>query len=102
MLSKGEFIKLINNYKEFQNYVDKVVELKIDLINSLFHEYPCKLFDWVIRNHFDEDGEDWISYYLYDLPNLEPNKEHVFDKDGNPIPLENLDDLWNLVKDNRK
>jgi hypothetical protein len=39
---------------------------------------------------------------LYELPNLEPNKEHIFDKDGNPIPLKNLDDLWNLVKDNRK
>lgn len=102
MLSKGEFIKLINDYKEFQDYIDKVIELKIDLINSLFHEYPCKLFDWVIRNYFDEDGTDWINYYLYELPTLEPNEEHVFDKDDNPIPLKNLDDLWNLVKDNRK
>lgn len=99
MISKAKFVKLIKEYQEFLKYLSKLDELKIDIIESQLHEYPCQLFDWIMRNSFDEDGEDWIGYYLYELPSI--NDPKIVDKDGNKIPLENLDDLWELVKDYR-
>lgn len=101
LISKKEFKKLIEDYQDFQKYLDKLYDLKIEIINSQLHEYPCLLFDNIIKMFFDEEGEDWISYYLYELPSLGEG-EHVFDEDNKPISLNNVDDLWKLVKEYRK
>ena len=100
MLSKEEFIKLITNYNNFRNKIDTAYKLGINLIDGDFHEFPCKLFDKLISIYFNEIGEDWISYYLYEIPllNCDPVVE---DEYGKEIPLRNLDDLWELVKDER-
>lgn len=101
IISKKDFVNLIESFQKFQDYIDQFYKLKIDIIESELHEYPCKLFENITRLLFDEDGVDWIDYYLYELPHLGEG-EHIFDKDNNPIPLKNIDDLWNLVKDCRK
>ena len=92
-MTKETFIKLIKDYQEFQEYLDKLYDLKIDIINGLLHEYPCKLFDSIIYDTFTEDGSDWVSYYLYE----NPDKCYYIDKVK--YPLETVDDLWNVVRD---
>ena len=101
LLSKKDFIKLIEGIQGFSKYLDKLDDLKVYVIESELHEYPYRLFDFIIGQAFDEDGEDWINYYLYELPSLGEG-DHVFGKDGTVIPLKNIDDLWELVKDYRK
>lgn len=100
MIQKNEFIKLIEDFQEYTKIFDELYKLKIEMINSDLHEYPCKLFDYIIDKSFNEVGQDWISYYLYEIPFLGGNPE-IKDENEKEIPLENLDDLWNLVKDER-
>ena len=100
MIQKNEFIKLIEDFQKYTEIFSKLYELKIDIINSDLHEYPCKLFEYIINKSFNKSGQDWISYYLYEIPFLGKNPE-IKDENGNKISLENLDDLWNLVKDER-
>lgn len=100
MIQKNEFIKLIEDFQKYTEIFDELYKLKIEMINSDLHEYPCKLFDYIIDKSFNEVGQDWISYYLYEIPFLGGNPE-IEDENGKEIPLENLDDLWNLVKDER-
>ena len=53
---------------------------------------------------FDEDGVDWINWWIYERPALfegdEVNK--AYNEDGSEIPTETVDDLWNIVKKFRK
>lgn len=100
MIQKNEFIKLIEDFQKYTEIFSKLYELKIDIINSDLHEYPCKLFDYIINISFNNNGQDWISYYLYEIPFLGGNPK-IKDENGKEISLENLDDLWNLIKDER-
>lgn len=100
MIHKKEFIKLIEDFQKYTEIFSKLYELKIDIINSDLHEYPCKLFDYIINKSFNESGQDWISYYLYEIPFLGGNPE-IEDENGKEISLKNLDDLWNLIRDER-
>lgn len=53
---------------------------------------------------FDEDGVDWINWWIYERPALfegdEVNK--AYNEDGSEIPTETVDDLWNIVEKFRK
>lgn len=100
MIQKNEFMKLIEDFQKYTEIFSKLYELKIDIINSDLHEYPCKLFEYIINKSFNENGQDWISYYLYEIPFLGRNPK-IKDENGKEIPLENLDNLWNLIKDKR-
>lgn len=101
IIQKNEFIKLIKEYQEFLKLFDILYnKLKIDIISSDFHEYPCKLFDLIIYKSFNEVGQDLISYYLYEIPLLDEGN-HVIEDENGKFPLNNVDDLWNLVKDER-
>lgn len=96
IISKKDFIFIVTNYETFTNLIDKLHKLGIDLINGDLHELPCIQFDKIIELFFDEEGGDWISYYLYE----NPDKRYFVDEEEKK--LEDLDDLWELVKDHRR
>ena len=46
------------------------------------------------------DSSTWISYWVYELDfGKEYNENSVIDEHGNSVPLETVEDLWNLVKE---
>lgn len=50
---------------------------------------------------FDDQDSGWIGYWIYDLDfGAKYSEGTVKDKDGNNIPLETVEDLWNLLVDN--
>ena len=49
---------------------------------------------------FDEEGADTIDWWLYEKNFRSDYK--MWDKDGNEIPTETTDDLWEIIKNNRK
>jgi hypothetical protein len=51
----------------------------------------------LINSHFDEEGQDWINWWLYEKDGNPELK--AWDENDNEIPTETIDDLWNLVKD---
>lgn len=98
---KDEFIKLMEGQKEWYSRVNEVSDiLGIDNIFELnWVERTGVLFDWIIQHNFTEAGQDWIFWWLFEKNSSWSTDNKAFDKDGNEIPTETIDDLWNLVKE---
>lgn len=101
MITKEEFITLIKDFKKWDNKIDQVCKiLNIDIIESDLIMYCSILFEKTISFLFEEEAQDNIFWWLWEK-NGRPDMK-MFDKDSNEVPTETLDDLWEIVKDNRK
>lgn len=98
MITKNEFIDLINDYQNWSDQVDKASQaLGIStLFESNLIDYTSKLFDKTINILFNENGTDDIYWWIYEK-SVNPDLK-MFDKEGNEIPSETIDDLWEIVK----
>lgn len=102
MITKEEFISLINDFREYDELVDSTSG-KLNISN--LHEcnlitYAFGLFEKVLKLSFNEHGIEDIYWWLYEKAGSSSMK--MWDENNNEIPTETLDDLWNIVKDNRK
>lgn len=92
MITQEEFNKLIERYQKFEKSVNTLSEVFPCSFESDIVNYGEQMFSDKLLEIFTPEGFDWIAYYLW-----EP--EHsVRDKDGNDIPFETLEDLWEMVK----
>lgn len=101
MITKDEFITLIDDYQKWSKQVDKASEVLgiSTLFESNLIDYTSRLFDKTINILFDENGTDDIYWWLYEKSGSPDFK--MWDKEGNEIPSETIDDLWEIVKDSQ-
>lgn len=101
MVSKEDFIKLLKGQIQQMYRIDQINSLlgpsliDLDVIN-----YGDTLFNNIMNILFDEEGVDTIDWWLYEKNFRSDYK--MWDKDGNEIPTETTDDLWEIIKNNRK
>ena len=101
MITKEEFITLIKDFKKWDNKTDQVCKiLNIDIIESDLVMYGSILFEKTISFLFEEEAQDNIFWWLWEKNGRSDMK--MWDKDGTEVPTETLDDLWEIIKDNRK
>ena len=101
MITKEQFIKLITDNRKHNNRLDKVEDvLGLTIYDCDWVEYGNVLFDEVLNLLFEEEAVDDINWWLYEKDGRPDYK--MWDKDGNEIPTETLDDLWEIVKDYQK
>lgn len=101
MITKEQFIKLITDHRKHNDRLDEVEGvLGFAVYDCDWVEYGNILFDEVLGLLFQEEGVDDINWWLYEKCGRPDYK--MWDKDGNEIPTETLDDLWEIVKDYRK
>lgn len=97
MITKEEFVKLIEDYQEWNKRIDEVCEiLNSEIWETDWVSYASKLFDYMLYLLFTENSIDLINDYLFNSNPLEiiiDNKKYIID---------NIDALWDLVKDSRK
>ena len=96
MISKEEFKELIQEHFDQDKRVDKLCEVFPESFGNPIIDWGFRMFDKLLNAYFDEEGEDWISYFLYENP------EKCYYCDNRRIPLETLDDLWLLIEPHRK
>lgn len=102
MITKEQFIKLITNNRKHNNRLDEVgAVLGCTIYDCDWVEYGNLLFDEVLNLLFEEEAVDDINWWIYEKPSLPPGAG-MWDEEGNEIPTETLDDLWEIVKDFRK
>ena len=101
MISKEEFITLINEYKKWNDRITQVCDvLKANIFDSDWVEYSSLLFERTISFLFKEEAQDDISWWLWEKDGRSDMK--MWDADGKEIPTETVEDLCEIVKDNRK
>jgi hypothetical protein len=95
-LTKEDFKVLIEERLRQTEKLNDLADLGLDLWDTDIIEYGNKLFDQLLSAYFEEQGSDWIYWWLYDKDGNPDVKS--FDSEHNEIPTETLEDLWELVK----
>lgn len=93
---KELFITIINSIEQIINRQNLMyVDLNLDL--TKYDEAFLDIIDALLLLHFNKDGADLISYYLWDR--LAPDGEinPLVDLQGKEIYLQNAEELWNLL-----
>lgn len=99
MITKEKFIDLIKNNQNYHKQLDRISDAfnrAFDVYSASVFEYADLLFDQLMSVHFNEDGCDWIFWWMFEKPYNQPN---AFDENNNIIPTETVEDLWNIVKE---
>ena len=94
---RERFIKIIQTLEEIE--VRGMIlgnDLQLD-----FTSYDDKFYS-IIDNlfclHFSKEACELIFFYIYERLNPDGTANHVEDVEGNAIPLNSPEDLWELVK----
>lgn len=101
MITKEQFIELISEHQSWNKRIDEVGEaLNCFIYEADWVEYTSILFDRTIKLLFNEEAVDDISWWMFEKAGRPEMK--MWDAEGNEIPTETIEDLWELVKDNQK
>lgn len=104
MITKEQFTKVIENTLKLDKEYDRWDDFGINLWELPIGDIVADLTESIWDITFDEDGVDWINWWIYERPALfegdEVNK--AYNEDGSEIPTETVDDLWNIVEKFRK
>lgn len=104
MITKEQFTKVIENTLKLDKEYDRWDDFGINLWELSIGDTIADLAESIWDITFDEDGVDWINWWIYERPALfegdEVNK--AYNEDGSEIPTETVDDLWNIVEKFRK
>lgn len=71
------------------------VDYGLDL--TKYDEPFFQIIDSLIYLHFGKDAGELIMFYIYERTNPDNTINPLYDSDNNIIPLENVQDLWELV-----
>lgn len=101
MVTKEDFVKLIKGQIQQMYRLDQIDSLLGSGLTDLdIIVYSDNLFNDIMNILFDEEGVDTIGWWLYEKRFRSDYK--MWDKNGNEIPTETTNDLWEIVKNNRK
>lgn len=99
MINKDEFKKQIIHYQDFYDRITKISDiLKEDFFDSTICNYTYKLFISYLHCIFNDEAIEDIKWWLFERDYDAP---HLWDSNHKVIPTNTLDDLWNIIKDNR-
>ena len=70
-------------------------ELKLDF--GTYDEMFLQIIDSLLLLHFGKDGYELISFYLYEKINPDGSINELHDDEGNVVPSETAQDIWNIL-----
>lgn len=101
MLTREEFKKYMTQAKEMLDAADKIDEA-FKLLSSSSDFYIDKPFNIIIDllSTIMNDKYDYIGYFISELEWGERAEiDSITEEDGTPIPMFNLDDLYDRLKE---
>ena len=95
-MTKENFSELINAVRNHSEHICNLYkDYGIDFVNSPVMEIESEITKY-LKAQFD-DKCDWIGYWMWELNFGEKWKPGTVTENGNDIPLNTIDDLWNLL-----
>lgn len=86
--------QIINIYQETETYIDQLLDLKIDLIETPLYEYSVKFLDLLVDILIEDDNKQEVFYgYIFEyLPQLKEEgrvpcqiNAQMWDENNNPM-----------------
>lgn len=96
-MEKNNFLNAISCIKNIDKTVDKLSEMGISVLDSSVYSSINMLVEIFFDEIYTKDGREWITWYLYELPNLGEGI-HATDGNNNPIDFSNDEKLWEFVE----
>ena len=99
-MTKEQFIKLMEAIKERYYIIERIDDKLDDVFGSvgdLFIDETSMTPIIDVITEIIEDNDKWIEWYVYDKNWGTDERLTVTDNNGNEIPSETLEDLWNLI-----
>ena len=99
-MTKEQFIQLMEVIKERYYKIEEIDDKLDDVFGSggdLFIDETSMTPIIDVISEIVEDNNKWIEWYVYDKNWGTDERLTVMDNNGNEIPSETLEDLWNLI-----
>lgn len=90
-----QFKTLVESLEKVRDRSHSIYQLGLDLLD--YEEEYQKIISILLSNVFNDDGKDWIDWYLYERISFDGKVLEAWDENNNPICYD-TESLWNTIK----
>lgn len=98
MITKKNFIEMINLAEKFDAEITRWSDFGIDVFDLPISEIPWAMFTNWYNSNFDAEGQDWIDWYLWERKGFSGEILACYNADGTAFYVNTPEDLWELVQ----
>lgn len=102
-MEKCNFVAMINAIEKYDAEVERWNDFGIELYELPICELTWELINMYLEEVFNEDGIDWINWYIYERKSIFTGEVlPCFDEEGKEFYVNTPEDLWKLVEQHQK
>jgi hypothetical protein len=102
-MEKCNFIAMINAIEKYDAEVERWADFGIELYELPICELTWELINMYLEEVFNEDGVDWINWYIYERKSIFTGEVlPCWDEEGKEFYVNTPEDLWKLVEQHQK
>lgn len=102
-MEKCNFVAMINAIERYDAEVERWADFGIELYELPICEIPWELINMYLEEIFNDDGVDWINWYIYERKSIITGEVlPCFDEEGKEFYVNTPEDLWKLVEQHQK
>jgi hypothetical protein len=77
---------------------ESMLDADYGIITDKYNEPFFQIIDGLLYLHFGKEAGDLIMFYIYERSNPDGSFNELEDEEGNIVPLNRIEDLWELTK----
>jgi len=77
---------------------EAMLDADYGIITDKYNEPFFQIIDGLLYLHFGKEAGDLIMFYIYERSNPDGSFNELEDEEGNIVPLNRIEDLWELTK----
>lgn len=102
-MEKCNFVAMVNAIEKYDAEVERWNDFGIELYELPICELTWELINMYLEEVFNEDGVDWINWYIYERKSIFTGEVlPCFDEEGKEFYVNTPEDLWKLVEQHQK
>lgn len=102
-MEKCNFVAMVNAIERYDAEVERWADFGIELYELPICELTWELINMYLEEMFNEDGVDWINWYIYERKSIITGEVlPCFDEEGKEFYVNTPEDLWKLVEQHQK
>lgn len=102
-MEKCNFVAMVNAIEKYDAEVERWADFGIELYELPICELTWELINMYLEEMFNEDGVDWINWYIYERKSIFTGEVHpCWDEEGKEFYVNTPEDLWKLVEQHQK
>jgi hypothetical protein len=102
-MEKCNFVAMINTIEKYDAEIERWNDFGIALYELPICELTWELINMYLEEMFNEDGVDWINWYIYERKSIITGEVlPCFDEEGKEFYVNTPEDLWKLVEQHQK